>query len=215
MVVQHFVEVSSLLDLARYVCALRENPLRVYEFTYKKNRIFSSRKILANSILHYYVQADQDGRYISYHTKGRKESVSIVNRASTINKYAPIVTLDSLPFPIRGSKKIKDKFRPIKLHDLDDLARLTYDPEMPDSYEATLVLLPHRKKWIAGYITEIILDKTFYCFNYVEMDDRPAHPFLRYSHQKESAAEFTGTLAHGYSYMPVVQLKSAHPIFGL
>ena len=91
MVIQYFVEVSSFLDFARYTCALREYPLRVYKFTYKNKNIFSSRKLLANSILHFFVVSEKDGRYISYDPLGGKESASIVNEITKTGTYAPIV----------------------------------------------------------------------------------------------------------------------------
>lgn len=214
LVIQYFVEVASFLDFARYVCALREYPLRVYEFSYNKKNIFSSRKILSKSILHFFIVTEKDGRYISYDPLGGKESASIVNEITRTGSYAPIVELDSLPFPIKLTKKIYDKFKPIKIHGLGDLARLTYDPEWPDDYEFTLLAFPHKKKWIIGYITKIELDDTFFCFNYVELDYEPPSPFLKYSGHKGGQAEFTNKFQHGYPYLPVVKLKSGHPIFG-
>lgn len=215
MVTQYFVEVASFLDFARYVCALREYPHRVYEFSYKKNNIFSSRKLLSKSILHFFIVSAQDGRYISYDPLGGKESATIVNEITKTGHYAPIVQLDSLPFPIKLTKTIRDKFKPIKIHELGDLARLTYDPEWPENYDFTLVSFPYRKKWVIGYITKVELDDTFFCFNYVELDNEPPSPFLKYSGHKGGKAEFTNKFQHGYPYLPVVKIKSAHPIFGL
>ena len=208
------MEVNSFADFARYVCA-RKNPLRVYQFSYKKKNIFSTRKILSSTILHFFVVSEKDGRYISYDPLGGKESYSIVDETSKIGTYAPIVELDSLPFPIKLTKRVKDKFKPIKIHELGDLARLTYDPEWPDDYEFTLLAFPYKKKWIVGYITKIDLDDTFFCFNYVTLDYEPTGPFLKYSGHKGGEATFTDKFQHGYPYLPVVKLKSAHPIFGI
>ncbi|RDJ35800.1 MAG: hypothetical protein DWQ19_07915 [Crenarchaeota archaeon] len=215
MVFQYFVETASFADFARYVCALREHPLRVYQFSYKKKNIFSTRKILSKSILHFFTVSEKDGRYISYDPLGGKETFSIVNEITRAGNYAPIVELDSLPFPIKLTKTIKDKFKPIKVHELGDLARLTYDPEWPEDYEFTLLAFPKKKKWYIGYITKFDLDDTFFCFNYVEQDDEPPAPFLKYSGHKGGKAEFTNKFQHGYPYLPVVKLKAAHPIFGL
>lgn len=215
MVIQYFVEVASFLDFARYVCALRDHPLRVYQFEYKKKNIFSTRKILSNSILHFFVMSEKDGRYISYDPLGGKESTSIVNEITGPGKYAPIVELDSLPFPIKQSKTIKDKFITIQIHELGDLARLTYDPEWPENYEFTLLSFPHKKNWLIGYITRIDLDSTFFCFNYVKLDFEPKEPFLKYTGHKGGKAEFTSHFQHGFPYLPVVKLKSGHPVFGV
>ena len=181
----------------------------------KKKNIFSTRKILSSTILHFFVVSEQDGRYISYDPLGGKESYSIVNEITTTGTYAPIVELDSLPFPIKLTKRVKDKFKPIKIHELGDLARLTYDPEWPDDYQFTLLAFPYKKKWLVGYITKIDLDDTFFCFNYVTLDYEPTGPFLKYSGHKGGEAEFTNKFQHGFPYLPVVKLKSAHPIFGI
>ena len=215
MVIQHFVECSSFLDFARYVCALREYPLRVYEFSYKKKKVFSTQKILSNSIIHFFTFTEKGGRYITYNYEHGKESADIVNEASKIRNYAPIIELDSLLFPLRQTKTIKEKFKPIKVHSLGDLVRLTYDPELPEDNKFTLLAFPYRKQWIIGYITEINLDETIYCFNYVELQSKPPYSFLKYSEHKGGAVEFINKFQHGFLYLPIVKFKSYHPIFGL
>lgn len=215
MVFQYFVETASFLDFARLVCAFREYPLRVYLLKYKGEMIFSSRKILSNSILHFYIGAIKDGRYISYDAQDGKERADVVNLTTTLTQYAPIVEIDTLPFPIKGEKKIKDKFKTIKIHDLDDLARLTYNPELPENIEPTLYTFPYKKKWAIGYITEIELENRVYCFNYHELSSEPKLPFVKYSSHEGKSAEFSNKFQHGYNYFPVVKLKKAHPIFGL
>lgn len=215
MVDQYFVQTASFLDFARLVCAFREYPLRVYSFEYKEKKIFSSRKALSKSILHFYTDFTKDGRYISYNPQSGKEIADIVNSTTTVSNYAPIIEIDSLPFPIRHAKKIKDKFKTIKIHDLGDLARLTYNPELPEEIEPTLYAFPYKKKWVVGYITEIELDETVYCFNYHELNDEPKPSFLKYLGHAGKQTEFTNKFQHGYHYFPVVKLKECHPIFGL
>ena len=215
MVFQYFVETGSFLDFARLVCAFREYPLRVYLFKYKGKMIFSSRKILSNSILHFYIGATKDGRYISYNPQNGKELADVVNSATTLTQYAPIVEIDTLPFPIKGSKRIKDKFKTIKIHGLGGLARLTYNPELPENMEPTLYAFPYKKKWVVGYITIMELDERVYCFNYHELDSEPKLPFIKYSGNEGKPTEFSDKFQHGYHYFPVVKLKKCHPIFGL
>lgn len=215
MVDQYFVQTGSFLDFARLVCAFREYPLRTYSFKYKGKKIFSSRKFLQNSILHFYTDDIKDGRYISYDPSGGIEKASIVNSTTTISNYSPIIEIDSLPFQIKTSKKIKDKFKTIKIHGLGDLARLTYNPELPEEIEPTLLAFPHKTKWVIGYLTEIELADIVYCFNYHELDNEPKFPFIRYSSHAGKPTEFSNKFQHGFSYFPVVKLKESHPIFGL
>ncbi|MFB5610636.1 MAG: hypothetical protein ACE5R3_00500 [Nitrosopumilaceae archaeon] len=215
MVNQYFVKTASFLDFARLVCAFRKNPLRVYFFNYKGKQVFSTRKVLQNSILHYYTDDIKDGRYISYNPQGGLEIAEVVDATKTVSNYAPIIELDSLPFPIRSPKIIKDKFKSAKVHDLGDLARLTYNPTLPEEVEPTLFSFPYKKKWVVGYITEIELLDSVNCFNYVELDEEPKHPFLRYSSQEGKPIEFSNKIQHGYSFFPVVKFLQNHPIFGL
>jgi len=215
LVEQHFVQVGNFSDLARFVCAFREYPLRVYAFSYKGKKIFSSRMVLSNSILHFYTDFTKAGRYISYNAEGGKEIAAVVNSTRKVSSYAPIVELDSLPFPIKTAKKIKDKFKPIKVHGLGDLARLTYNPEFPEETELTLYCFPHKTKWFIGYLTEIELDDKVYCFNYVELDKEPKSSFVKYSGHEGSLTEFSNKFQHGFHYLPVIKLKRSHPIFGI
>ena len=215
MVFQYFVETASFLDFARLACAYREYPLRVYLFKYKGNMIFSCRKILTKSILHFYTPSIKDGRYISYNMQDGKEIADVVNSATSLTQHAPIVELDSIPFPIKSSKQVIDKFKTIKIHELGDLARLTYNPEMPEDLDPTLYTFPYKKKWVIGYITIIELESPVFCFNYHELDDEPKLPFIKYSGHEGKPTGFSDRFQHGYHYFPVVKLKQAHPIFGL
>ncbi len=101
------------------------------------------------------------------------------------------------------------------MDDLGSLARLTYDPELPDEPDLTLFMFPQKQKWIAGYITKIDLEDTIYFFNHVKLDDEPSKPFLKYSLQEAKAPVFVDKFQHGYSYLPIIKLKKSHEIFGL
>ena len=213
---QVFVEIADFESFARYVCAFREHPLRVYSHDLKGRKVLSSRRILQNTLLSFYSTAPKSGRYISYKEKGGKEECDVVNSTKALSNYAPIIHLCSLPSKFNFSpKKLDEKFNPIKIEDLGSLARLTYDPELPDEPDVTLFLFPHKGKWIIGYITSVDLEDVLYFFNYVTLDKEPTKPFLKYSLQEVKAPVFTDKFQHGYSYLPVIKLKTGHPIFGL
>ncbi len=214
MVIQYFVKVASFLDFARLVCGFREYPLRVYTFDYKGKKVFSSRRILTNSILHFYTDFTKDGRYIMYNPQNGKETASVEDSTKKVSNYAPIIELDSLPFIIKDPKRIKDKFKLIKVHQLGDLARITYNPDWPEQVDITLFSFPRRKKWVIGYISEIDLDDKLYAFNYVELDKEPSAPFLKYSGHVGGKTDFSNKFQHGYAYLPVIKLEKSYPIFG-
>lgn len=212
---QYFVEVGSFLDFARFVCAFRENPLRVYQHKLREKKVFSSSINLANSVLSFYTPFTKDGRYILYDPKSGKEHADVVVSTKAVSNYAPIVRLKSLPYPQKTILNDKDKLKPIEVEDLGSLARLTYDPELPDIPNLTLYLFTHKNNWIIGYITKIELEDVVDCFNYVILDIEPTKPFLKYSGHGGKSPEFSDKFQHGYPYFPVIKLKESHPIFGL
>ena len=212
----YFIETADFDSFARYVCALRENPLRVYSHNFNQKKVLSSRKILSNALLSIYTESSKTGRYISYNAKGGKEECNVVNSTKAFSQYAPIINLSSLPKTfVINPKKIVDKFTPIHIEDLGSLARLTYDPELPDEPELALFTFPQKNKWIIGYVTSMDLEDVLYFFNYVILDKEPTKPFLQYSTTDNKVPVFTDRFQHGLSYLPVIKLKICHPIFGL
>ena len=210
-----FVELSSFDDLARYACAFQEYPKRVYSQELDGSRIISSSLTLANTLLIFYVQMPKSGRYISYQVTAGKEICDIVESTKNISHYAPIVHMDSEISPLSvKSEKITDQFHPIKVKDLGSLARLTYDPEFPDETNLTLYALPHKKSWVVGYITSLDMDEVYYNFNYVELDSEPVKHFIKYQGNQGKDPEFSNSFDHGYSYLPIIKIKSKHSIFG-
>jgi hypothetical protein len=210
----YFVETADFESFARYVCARRENPLRVYSHNLNQKKVFSSRRILANSLFSIYTVSSKTGRYISYNAKSGKEECDVVSSTKSFSQYAPIINLHSLPSTfVLNPKKIVDKFTPIHVEDLGSLARLTYDPELPDESDLTLFTFPKKNKWIIGYVTSLDLEDTLYFFNYVTLDKEPAKPFLQYSNTDNKIPVFTDKFQHGLTYLPIVKLKDCHPIF--
>jgi len=210
-----FIELSSFNDLARYACAFREYPRRVYSQEFNGSRIISVSLALSNTLLIFYAQMPKSGRYISYQVTSGKEICNIVESTKDISNYAPIVHMTSeiSSLPVK-TEKIIDQFHPIQIKDLGSLARLTYDPEFPDEPNLTLYALPHKKSWVIGYITSLEMDEVYYNFNYVELDSEPIKHFVKYQGNQGRDPEFSNRFDHGYSYLPIIKIKSDHSIFG-
>jgi len=213
---EYHVELSSFDDLARLACALQEYPKRVYSQELDGTRIISSSLTLANTLLIFYTPMPKSGRYVSYRVDSGKEICDIVESTKTNSNYAPIIHMESKisSLPVQ-SKKISDQFHPIQVKDLGSLARLTYDPEFPDEQNLTLYALPHNKSWVMGYITTLDMDEVYYNFNYVELDSEPTKHFVKYKGNQGQDPEFSDNFDHGYSYLPIVKIKSENSIFGL
>ena len=210
-----FIELSSFDDLARYACAFRELPRRVYSQEFDGSRIISSSLTLANTLVIFFTQMPKFGRYISYQVNAGKEICEIVESTKNISNYAPIVHMESKISPLSvKSKKLPDQFYPIQIKDLGSLARLTYDPEFPDEQDLTLYALPHKNSWVMGYITQLDMDDVIYNFNYVELDSEPTKHFIKYQGSQGRNPEFSDNFVHGYSYLPIIKIKNEHTIFG-
>ncbi len=213
---QCFVELEEFCDLARYVCALREYPLRAYSLEFEGTKIISSTLTLANTLIVFYVPMMKTGRYISYNATMGKESSNIVNSTKDISIYAPIINFNSkISSLITKKENIPDTFNPISLNDLGSLARLTYDPENPEEQNLTLYSIPHKGSWFLGYITSLDMDDVYYQFNYVKLDSKPTKPFLRYQRNETDEPDFSDSFKHGFSYFPIVNVKVDYPVFGL
>ena len=211
-----FVETADFESFVRYVCAFREYPLRVYSHYLHGQKVLSSRRVLSNTLLSFYTRSPKSGTYISYTKTGSKEQCAVVNSTTTLSNYAPIVHLNSLPSRFNlNPKKIKDRFKPIEVADFGSLARLTYNPELPDEPDLTLFSFSHKGKWVVGYITSVDMDYTVYFFNYVKLDNEPPKPFLQYVASDVKEPQFTDKFQHGYTYLPIIKLKESHLIFGL
>jgi len=210
-----FVELSSFNDLARYACAFREYPQRVYSQEFHGERVVSCSVMLSNTLLIFYTSLKKPGRYISYQVTGGKEICDIVESTKDISHYAPVIHMESEISPLPESEKeIPDQFHPLLVKDLGSLARLTYDPEFPDEQNLTLFALPRKKSWVLGYITSLEMDEVYYNFNYVELDSEPTKNFLKYQGNHGKNPEFVDTIDHGFSYFPMIKIKNEHPIFG-
>ncbi len=210
-----FVELSSFDDLARYACAFREYPRRVFSQEFDNSRIISSSLTLSNTLLIFYTKIPKSGRYISYQVTAGKEICDIVESTRDISNYAPIIHMESeiSSLPVK-SEKIDDQFHPIQVKDLGSLARLTYDPEFPEEQNLTLFALPHKNYWIMGHLTSLEMDEVYYNFNYVKLDSEPTHHFLKYQGNQGLEPEFSNNFEHGYSYLPIIKIKNDHSIFG-
>lgn len=212
---QCYVELETFNDLARYACAFREYPLRVFTHEFDGRNVISSGMILANTLVLFYVDLPKSGRYVSYNISSGKEFCDIVYTTKDISTYSPIIHYESEPSPLPTKIEYIDKFHPVKVKDLGSLARLTYDPEFPDEQKLTLYLVPHNGSWILGYITSLEMDTIYYQFNYVELDSKPTKPFVKFRANEDQEPEFSDSFGHGFSYLPIIHVKDDHPIFGL
>lgn len=210
-----YVELSSFNDLARFACAFREYPKRVFSQEYNGKRILSSSITLGNTLVVFYSSVPKDGRYVSYQVSSGNEICEVVDSTKDISHYAPIIHAESEISPLsEKTKEIHDQFHPIQLKDLGSLARLTYDPEFPEESDLTLYAVPYKNSWMLGYVTSLEMDEFYYNFNYVELDTEPVKNFLKYQGNHGQDPVFVNSFDHGFTYLPIVKIKEDHSLFG-
>ena len=210
------VELSGFDDLARLACALREYPQRIYSHEFGGTRVVSCGMALANTLLMFYAPMPGPGRYVSYQVEAGREVCGMAESTKANMRYAPVIHMESEVSPlVPKSENLTDRFHPVQVRDLGSLARLTYNPEIPDEQNLDLFALPRGDSWLMGYVTSIEMDDVYYVFNYVELESEPPSHFLKYRGNEGRDPEFTNTFDHGFSYLPIIKLKSDHPIFGL
>lgn len=210
-----YIELSSFNDLARFACAFREYPKRVFSQEYDGKRILSSGITLSNTLVVFYSSMPRDGRYVSYQVSSGNEVCDVVDSTKDISHYAPIIHVESEISPLsEKTKDIPDQFHPIRLKDLGSLARLTYDPEFPEEPDLTLYAVPHKDSWVLGYVTSLEMDEFYYNFNYVELDSEPKNYFMKYQGNHGQDPVFVNSFDHGFSYLPIIKIKEDHSLFG-
>ena len=210
-----FIELSGFDDLVRLACAFHDYPRRIYSQDYDGSRVLSCSVTLANTLLIFYTPMSKSGRYVSYQVMDGKEVCDIVDSTKSNYLHAPIIHMKSeiSSLPVM-TKNPPDQFHPIEVSDLGSLARLTYDPEFPDEQNITLYVFPFKDSWMLGYITSMEMDETYYNFNYVKLDSEPTKHFVKYRGARGLDLEFSDKFEHGYPLLPIIKIKSAHPIFG-
>lgn len=215
-----YIELASFEDLTRMACA--QHPKRIYSFDLDGICVAAITMNLGNThaVMYAPLPKNEDGgRYISYKIDDvKKESCKITDTISNGSVSAPIIYLKSNITYLESATsrdEIPDVFNPIELKDIGSLARLTYDPEVPDESELTLYAMPvNDTSWAIGHWMMIDMDESYHLFYYIMSDAEPTMPFLRYKHESKQEPEFTDKMEHGYMYMPVIKFKELHPIFG-
>ena len=207
-----YIQVSSVLEFARMVCALERTPRISFLHNYGGQKILSAQMdILKEKPIVYYTPMDSDGQYVCYGLKDGREQVSIVDSTSDASKlYSPIVRIKSLPRTLRPGNGTRDRYQPIELEDVSSLAKLTWMgwEEAP----FPLFLFPHEGSWLLGIFTTFHDEGTSY-FCHIVLDRDPEKPFLKFSTANGSTLTFVDDPSeHGYSYIKIIKLKDTHPL---
>lgn len=212
-----YVELESVKDLARLVCALERTPLPVFSFSLNGDGVLATPTDLLNERpVVYYAKFPKQGEYLAYRNVGGSEYVSAVEAITNPTfSCSPIIRVEKLPDGMVKSAKVNksDGYSSIRLKDAASLAKISSYKVFLEEVPLPLFLLRDDSKPVLGtFMGMNDIDGISY-FYYVELEQAPSESFLKYSSQRISKPVFTNKLdEHGYVYMKIIRLLKEHPL---
>ncbi|MGH9877890.1 MAG: hypothetical protein ACRD3Z_03940 [Nitrososphaerales archaeon] len=212
----HYIELESVQDLARLVCAFERAPLPVFSLQFHGDNVLAAQAdLLMGRPVIYYAKFKGQGEFLAYRNSGGVEDITTVEAITNPTfAYAPIIQVDKLPASmIKNAKADKNStYISIKLKDVASLAKVSSFKMFYDEAPLPLFLFKDKKPIIGTFLSMNDGDNVSY-FYYVVMNNAPSQTFMKYSSQRVEKPEFTNKIdEHGYVYMKVIRLRKNHPL---
>lgn len=212
----YYVELASIKDFGRLVCALERTPLPAFSLTVNNQRALAVQIDFINGRpVIYFVKSDADAQYIAYRVGNGVEEVLTVD--SVVNPtfvYSPIINIDKYPSTLSKSAKATKNsgYTVMRLKDLSSLAKVAAYKTVYDEPPLPLFLFTDSSgKLVLGAAMSLNENDAVSYFYYVPLTEEPKDLFLRYSSQKVEQPLFSSRLdEHGYIYLKVIRLASRH-----
>ncbi|HEX2304704.1 MAG TPA: hypothetical protein VHH33_00300 [Nitrososphaeraceae archaeon] len=214
-----FIEVSTIQDFGRLVCAFERIPLLTFSFkSIEKDLLATQIDFLNNVPVIYYVRYATQGQYLGYRNSNGIEDVSIVENIQNPSvMYSPIVSVDKFPpiFWRRPKGKKNSNYEPIKLSNFQSLIKIaSYKMIYEESPLPLFVFKSTRKsKYVVGTALNMAESDGISYFYYATIPESPVHSFIKYSSLKSEDPTFTNNIEeHGYIYIKLIKLFGSHPL---
>jgi hypothetical protein len=214
-----FIEVSTIQDFGRLVCAFERIPLLTFSFkSIEKDLLATQIDFLNNVPVIYYVRYATHGQYLGYRNSNGIEDVSIVENIQNPSvMYSPIVSVDKFPpiFWRRPKGKKNSNYEPIKLSNFQSLIKIaSYKMIYEESPLPLFVFKSTRKsKYVVGTALNMAESDGISYFYYATIPENPVHSFIKYSSLKSEEPTFTNNIEeHGYIYIKLIKLFGLHPL---
>jgi hypothetical protein len=214
-----FIEVSTIQDFGRLVCAFERIPLLTFSFkSIEKDLLATQIDFLNNVPVIYYVRYATQGQYLGYRNSNGIEDVSIVENIQNPSvMYSPIVSVDKFPpiFWRRPKGKKNSNYEPIKLSNFQSLIKIaSYKMIYEESPLPLFVFKSTRKsKYVVGTALNMAESDGISYFYYATIPENPVHSFIKYSSLKSEEPTFTNNIEeHGYIYIKLIKLFGSHPL---
>jgi hypothetical protein len=215
----YFVEVSSIQDFGRLVCAFERTPLLTFSFRSGKEELLATQIDFLNNVpVIYYVKYSGHGQYLAYRNSNAIEDVSIVENIQNPSvMYSPVISVDKFP-PIfwRRPKGTKNSnYEPIKLSNFQSLVKIASYKMIYEESPLPLFVFKSTKKskYVVGTALNMAESDGISYFYYATISENPVHSFIKYSSLKSEDPTFTNNLEeHGYIYIKLIKLLGSHPL---
>ena len=214
-----FIQVSTIQDFGRLVCAFERTPLLTFSFKSGKDDLLATQIDFLNNIpVIYFVKYSCDGQYLAYRNNGGIEDVSIVENIQNPSLvYSPIISVEKFPSIFwkrpKGSKSMN--YSPIKLGNFQSLVKIaSYKMVYEESPLPLFVFNSTKKsKYVIGTALNMAESDGVSYFYYATIPENPTYSFIRYSSLKSEDPAFTNNIEeHGYIYIKLIKLLGSHPL---
>ena len=214
-----FIEVSTIQDFGRLVCAFERTPLLTFSFKSGKYDLLATQIDFLNNIpVIYYVKYPSGGQYLAYKNANGIEEVSIVENIQNPSvMYSPIISVDKFP-PIfwRRPKGAKNSnYAPIKLSNFQSLVKIASYKMIYEESPLPLFVFNSTKKlkYVVGTALNMAESDGVSYFYYATIPENPNYSFIRYSSLKSEDPTSTNNIQeHGYIYIKLIKLFGSHPL---
>ncbi|HEY9399137.1 MAG TPA: hypothetical protein VIP29_04490 [Nitrososphaeraceae archaeon] len=214
-----FIEVSTIQDFGRLVCAFERTPLLTFSFKSTEEDLLATQIDFLNNVpVIYYVRYASQGQFLGYRNSNGIEHVSIVENIQNPSvMYSPIISVDKFP-PIfwRRPKGTKNSnYEPIKLSNFQSLIKIASYKMIYEESPLPLFVFKSTKKskYVVGTALNMAESDGISYFYYATIPENPVNSFIKYSSLKSEDPTFTNNIEeHGYIYIKLIKLFGSHPL---
>jgi hypothetical protein len=230
----YYVELYSLNDFGRFVCALERTPMPTFSLSLNSDQILAVQAdIMDTRPVIYFVKTNTitQGQYLAYRITGSSEEIRIVHSVSNPSfVYSPIINIKKLPSSMskKNARKSRNSgYAAIKLMDVYSLAKVAAYKSIYDEPPLPIFLFPKNESvdnrphstspiFIMGTTINLTETDSLSYFYYITISEEPKCSYLRFSSQNPEQPTFSNRIdEHGYVYLKIIKLARAHPLVEL
>jgi hypothetical protein len=227
----YYVEVNSLNDFGRFVCALERTPMPTFSLSLNSDQVLAVQADIINERpIIYFVKNSitRQGHYLAYRITGSSEEITIVDSIGNPSfVYSPIINIEKLPpSMLRNARRNKKSgYTAIKLRDIYSLAKVAAyktmfdEPPLPlflfskDDESIDIGLDSTQQTFVIGTALNLTESDSLSFFYYVVLSEEPKSWYLRFSSQSSEHPSFSNRIdEHGYVYLKIIRLARFHPL---